>query len=260
MKKTALLFLPLLFLSCGSKTENASLSEKEASVSEPISAVATYDLHKDRINCTINAEQPGDTPWSLAVGEWLDECLGGCYDGDPRDMKALVDFYGKAKADTLRAAQDDPNPYVEMEFDATMEKAYETEQFVTYTLSTCIGLGGAHPLSTEEGATFRKSDGRRLDWSIVRRTMDMELNELIKTSLMDYVGAEDEEQMEQFMPDADIYALPLPKTPPYLLENGVAFIYQQYEIMGYAMGMPTDTIGYERMKPLLTQTAQKLLP
>lgn len=258
MKNITLLFLSLLLImACGSKTESGNA----VAPSSPTDIIL-YDLHQDRVNCVISAEPPGDRPWSLAVGEWLDERLGGCYDGDPRDMKSLVHFYGEAKADSLRAALEDPNPGVEVEFEATMTKAYETDRFITYTLCTYIGLGGAHPLTTEEGATFRKSDGRRLDWNIVRCNMSVELNDVIKGSLMDYTGMKDDEELEQLMSMAgvDIYNLPLPKNPPYLLENGVAFIYQQYEIMSYAMGMPADTIAYDRMRPLLTRTAQKLIP
>jgi hypothetical protein len=253
MKKMTLLFLPLLLLACGSKTEKAD------AVGQSSTDIALYDLHENGVNCVISAEQPGDTPWSLAVGEWLDERLGGCYDGNPRDMKALVEFYGQVSTDSLKSLLEDPNPDVELEFEATMTKEYETESFVTYTLSSYIGLGGAHPLSLEEGATFRKSDGRRLDWNIIRNDMRIELDELIKSFLMDYVEVANEEDLEPYLPGTDIYAIPLPQSPPYLLENGVAFIYQQYEIMGYAMGMPADTIAYERMMPLLTRNVQKLI-
>jgi hypothetical protein len=170
-----------------------------------------------------------------------------------------VQFYGLIKSDSLRSLLDYPNPDVELEYEAIMKKEYETESFVTYTLSSYIGLGGAHPLNIEEGATFRKSDGRRLDWNIFRITKRMELDEMIRSSLMDYLDVTNEEDMEPYLPGTDIYAIPLPHTPPYLLENGVAFIYQQYEIMSYAMGMPADTITYERMMPLLTCNAQKLI-
>lgn len=253
MKKMNLIFLSFLLLACGSKTEDAGQIDSSSS------DLAIYDFHQDHVNCLISSEQPGDTPWTLALGEWLDECLGGCYDGDPRDMKALVAFYGEAKTDSLRTALDDPDADVELEFEAIVERVYETDRFVTYSLSTYIGLGGAHPLSMEEGVTFRKSDGRRLDWSIVRNSMRGELNELIKSSLMDYLGVANEEELETYMARTDIYDIPLPQTPPYLLENGVAFIYQPYELMAYAMGMPADTIGYERMMPLLTSNVQRLI-
>lgn len=273
MKNTTLLLLSLLLLACGNKTGNGSATTPDASAqgstttpgtsaqgSASADGAITFDLHQDHINCTISAEPTGDTPWSPAVGEWLDERLGGCFDGDPRDLAALVDFYGKAKADTLRAAQKDALPDAELGFDAVMTKAYETDHIVTYTLSSFISLGGAHPLTLEEGATFRKSDGRRLDWNIVRKAMDMELNSLLRKSLMDYFGVASEEDLEPYLSGTDIYDIPLPHTPPYLLENGLAFIYQQYELTGYAMGMPADTIGYERIKPLLNHSIQRLIP
>ena len=44
------------------------------------------------------------------------------------------------------------------------------------------------------------------------------------------------------------------------MENGVGFIYQQYEIAAYAMGMPNDTIPYERIKPFMTEWSKRLIP
>lgn len=45
-----------------------------------------------------------------------------------------------------------------------------------------------------------------------------------------------------------------------MTEEGFAFIYQQYEIAAYAMGMPTDIISYQQVKPYLTEWAKELLP
>ena len=254
MVKALLSATLFLLLACGSR-DSISLPQEEDCEVE----VSTFNLHEDGINVAISVEQPGEEPWRAAVGEWLDERLGGNFPGDMRNTQALVDFYGRAKADSLRAAIDNPNQEIELEYEATMTKVYETDRFVTYSLSTFIGLGGAHPASGEEGATFRKSDGRRLGWDIVRESMSMELNEIIKTSLMDYLGLTSDEELEQLLGGVNIYASPLPHTPPYLLENGVAFIYQQYELLAYAYGMPADTISYERFTPLLTQNIRTLV-
>jgi hypothetical protein len=258
MKTIAYLILPLLFMACVNKaTENTPTEPQQA----------TFELHEDRVNCVITAAVPdvqGDlqstTLVRQAVGEWFDEALGGCYDGDPCDMQALVDFYGKAKTDSLKAALEDPNPYVEVEFEATMTKAFETDRIVTYTLEKYVGLGGAHPVSFSEGATFRKTDGRRLGWDIVKRDKTVELNEILKNSLMQYVGTDNEEELTTLTFIENIYGIPLTNTPPFFLDNGLVFVYQQYEIAAYAMGMPTDTIPYKEIKPLLTHTAQQLIP
>lgn len=247
-------FLACLLTACGTKGGQSSA----ASVGNADSVA--YLVEDDRIICHINAEKPA-ADVAMAVGEWLDEALGGYYTGDARDMDALVNFYGNALADTLRArAAEVYDPATLMEFEAVMTKAYETDLFVTYTLSTFYGLGGAHPSTAEKGATFRKSDGRRLGWDIVRNYMRYQFNEVLKQKLMDYFGVDNDKDLEDMMFDMSVYNLDLPETPPYFLENGIAFIYQQYEIAAYAMGMPSDTIPYDQMAPLLTEWAKRLIP
>ena len=253
-----LLCLSALLWACGNKTAPAGDDFSLTATDTPTRTVK-YELHEDGVNSVVTAEAPGDCPWSRAVGEWLDEALGGYYDGDPRDMQALVDTYGKAWADTLRAAVEEFEPEMEVEYEATATKTYETDRIVTYTLEKYIGLGGAHPVSFSEGATFRKSDGRRLGWDIFRRAMSWELNEMIKKSLMAYFGTEDEEELTNLTEIENIYSIPLPKTPPFVLDNGLVFIYQQYEIAAYAYGMPNDTIAFGQIMPMLTHSTQQLI-
>jgi hypothetical protein len=212
------------------------------------------------MECKVYAQQPEER-LRLAVGEWLDEQLGGYYRGDATDLRALVDFYGKSITDTLRNELTDLPEGVIVEYDARMEKVFETDKVVTYTLQTFINLGGAHPSSGEQGVTFRKSDGRRLTWDIVRHRFEYDFNEVLKESLKAYFNAKTDKDLEQMLFDGNnIYGLPLPKTPPFFMENGVGFIYQQYEIAAYAMGMPGDTIPYERIKPFMTEWAKRLIP
>lgn len=216
-----------------------------------------FNFEDDQIVCNIKADVPSPE-LALAVGEWLDEQLGGCYDGDARDMQALIDFYGHAWSDTLRNAAEEVLGMI-TEFDATMEKDYETDRFVTYTLNTCLGLGGAHPTSSVIGVTFRKSDGRRLDWDIVRNYFGYRIKEIIKDKLTDYFEVGTDEELEECLFEIPAYNIPLPQTPPFFTENGVSFIYQQYEISAYAYGMPNDVIPYDTIHPLLTGQAKRLI-
>ncbi len=219
-----------------------------------------YSINEANMECKVYAQQPEER-LRLAVGEWLDEQLGGYYRGDATDLRALVDFYGKSITDTLRSELTDLPEGVIVEYDARMEKVFETDKVVTYTLQTFINLGGAHPSSGEQGVTFRKSDGRRLTWDIVRHRFEYDFNEVLKESLKAYFNAKTDKDLEQMLFDGNnIYGLPLPKTPPFFMENGVGFIYQQYEIAAYAMGMPGDTIPYERIKPFMTEWAKRLIP
>lgn len=239
--------LPVLALSlvCGcSSSDDASM--------------VNYLVDNDSISCQISAPVP-ESSLKQPFGEWLDELLGGYYTGDAGDLEALVEFYGNAYADTLRARFDDI-PGTPKEYEATVEKAYETDDFVTYTLSTYFGIGGAHPTSGEYGVTFRKSDGRRITWDIIRNDQLVAFNDLLREELEGYFDVKNSSQLEKLLATDRVFDLPLPKTPPYFTEDGVAFVYQQYEIAAYAFGMPGNTIPYDRIEPLLTEWAKKILP
>lgn len=221
----------------------------------PDGSTAVFDYEDDAASCHIEAAMP-DSALGLAVGEWMDEQLGGYFTGDASDMQAVVDFYGNAFCDTLRQALREGAPSVE--FAAEMVKACEASRFVSYSLATSLMLGGAHPASLEGGATFRKSDGRRLSWDIIRQDRRDAFNDLLVSMLCGYFGVKDETELEGMLMSENVYGLPLPATPPCFLQNGIAIVYQQYEIAGYAAGMPCDTIPYERMRPLMTEWAKRL--
>ena len=52
--------------------------------------------------------------------------------------------------------------------------------------------------------------------------------------------------------------IPLPAAAPYLSPDGVVFVYGQYEIGAYAIGMPTFTVPYDKIEKYLTPEARRL--
>jgi hypothetical protein len=213
-----------------------------------------------QMSCSIVALMPGDDV-RQAVGEWLNAQLGNTYTGDMTDMQALVDFYGKSHIDSLRRVYEDGVPdYAELCYDASVEHVFETDKVVTYRLTITLDLGGAHPTTTELGATFSKDDGKQLTWDIVRSDSQSRLHDIVRGMLMDYFNAKsDSELMEYLQGVDDVASLPLPATPPFMTDEGFTLIYQQYEIAAYAAGMPSGVIPYERFKPCLTEYAQELI-
>lgn len=258
MKKLMILFcVPLLMVACGKAPAERASEGNEVVAGYEAGQTVRFEFDEERLGCHIVAETP-EAPLREAVGEWLCEVLGGYYEGDVSDLQQAVDFYGHAMTDTLRKELADIRPEAEVAFEATMEKAYETDAFVTYTYSTYYNLGGAHPTSSEEGATFRKSDGRRLTWDVIRRDRQYQFSQLLIAHLKDYFDMADNELM-QALGEQAYFNPPLPRTPPMFFENGMVFVYQQYEIASYAMGMPGDTIGYDRIAPMLTTWARRLV-
>lgn len=217
-----------------------------------------YSQDDGRIHCTIYAEQP-EQALKQAVGEWMDEQLGGYYTGAMTDLQTMVDFYGQAWVDTLKAATTDVRAEALVAYEARIQKAYETDKIVTYTMHIYQSLGGAHPLTSDLGATFRKSDGKRLTWDIMRHDLDYYFGEIQRNMLRTYFETDNDEQLEQYL-GYSIWQVPHPQTPPIFLENGIVLIYQQYEVAGYAAGMPGDTIPYDIMKPYMTEQAKLLIP
>ena len=53
--------------------------------------------------------------------------------------------------------------------------------------------------------------------------------------------------------------IPFPAWTPFPAENGLGFLYQQYEIAPYSAGMPGFTIPYDDILPFLTAEAKALL-
>jgi hypothetical protein len=79
--------------------------------------------------------------------------------------------------------------------------------------------------------------------------------------LKDYFNVKSDGGLMDCLQGVDnVATIPLPTTPPYMTIEGFTFIYQQYEIVAYAAGMPSDVIPYEQMKPCLTEYAQELIP
>ena len=222
---------------------------------------AFFSAEEEQLTCSIAVPIP-EPDVRKAVGEWLDEYLSGSYRGDKDDIQALVDYYGKQHTDTLRSMRAEGVPdFAELCYDVDTEKLFETDKIVTYQLTITINFGGAHPLTQVMGASFSKDDGRRLKWDILRSGQESKLQSMISEKLMDYFNVKTQAELMEYLQGVDDIAhLPLPVTPLYMTNDGFVFIYQQYEIAAYAMGMPTETISYRQIKPYLTDWAKELVP
>ena len=64
---------------------------------------------------------------------------------------------------------------------------------------------------------------------------------------------------DEILIEADVNNLPLPKSLPFLAENGVGFMYGQYEISSYANGQPAFVIPYQMIMPYLNNETKELI-
>ena len=208
-----------------------------------------------------------------AIREYISESLGisyagelennmqGSYDGDLSNGQKMIDYYFDLKYKEFKKAHDlmaenmtgDVPTFAS---ETEIHFLYETDQFVTYEMKKYEDMGGAHGGTFISGMTFRKSDGRRVEWDLFTKSMQ----DVIKKGLKKYFEVNTDEELENSLSLENTYLLPLPATPPVFTKEGVLFTYQQYEIAAYAAGLPSFIVPYDEAKSLMNTTGKNLLP
>lgn len=237
------------------------------------------------------------TPLADSIRSWMNGELKTCcypqmgdfgvsevepYTGDLRDGEALVRHYGSQGTAIMGKimADGDEDGWIPMGYgnDYHASVLAQTENYLTYTTGYSIYTGGAHGLYMCEQITFDRADGRRLGWELVD-TLEAraELMKCLREGIEEYFNTDVDEDYSNpdentvkvtlrdvlfaadFNPElSDDELLSLPGTQPALTPEGVSFIYQQYEIVAYAYGLPSCTIPYEKAKAFLTPVGKKL--
>ena len=208
-----------------------------------------------------------------AIREYISESLGisyagelennmqGSYDGDLSNGQKMIDYYFDLKYKEFKKAHDlmaenmtgDVPTFAS---ETEIHFLYETDKFVTYEMKKYEDMGGAHGGTFISGMTFRKSDGRRVEWDLFTKSMQ----DVIKKGLKKYFEVNTDEELENSLSLENTYMLPLPATPPVFTKEGVMFTYQQYEIAAYAAGLPSFIVPYNEAKSLMNTTGKNLLP
>jgi len=208
-----------------------------------------------------------------AIREYISESLGisyagelennmqGSYDGDLSNGQKMIDYYFDLKYKEFKKAHDlmaenmtgDVPTFAS---ETEIHFLYETDKFVTYEMKKYEDMGGAHGGTFISGMTFRKSDGRRVEWDLFTKSKQ----DVIKKGLKKYFEVNTDEELENSLSLENTYLLPLPATPPVFTKEGVLFTYQQYEIAAYAAGLPSFIVPYDEAKSLMNTTGKNLLP
>lgn len=236
-----------------------------------------YAFADSMLHCNIVADVPqGDD--SLAVGvrvyvnaqldslssvHAFDASRSAGYSGDLTDGQALVDFYGKLNVDSMRAMQspDGGAPEFQCSYDVAIRLAAQNERYVTYSVDQYVYGGGAHGSAVSYCVNILKSSGRVLGATVDAAQLDA-IQPLLLHGVTTYINAQgqkvtEDEALKLLFIDKGI--IPLPVHAPYLAADGLHFVYQQYEIGPYAMGMVSFTLPYDKVKPYMTAEALQLL-
>lgn len=184
----------------------------------------------------------------------LDSLIEATVNAKPAIPDFINDNAGKTlKSDSIevaeryRMSQEEGIYEAPQERELSITKSYEDSLYVTLLFKGYIYLGGAHGSTMIQGATFSKKDGHRMDWELTSGYTKEELNDSIKAGVKAYFEVKTDQELYENLQIGAMEEewdgnMPLPATPPYLSENGIEIIYQQYEIACYAAGMPCCTL------------------
>lgn len=180
--------------------------------------------------------------------EWINEQLGGTYEGDLKDNAAMFEHY----ASQLGGIDEDGiGEYVT----TALTKAYEDDYVVTYKDDSYWYGGGVHGMGTVSGRTFRKSDGKIFNNSYIY--FDKLRSHAIRGLKKYFDVSTDDELMGQLQIEGStVNMLPPPTIDPWIMGDGVHFMYAPYEIAPYSWGSPTFTVSIDNIKPAVNATAK----
>lgn len=253
-----------LGLMSGCKKSSLAKSNQEDTIAVTAdSVVVNNNLGKFKYAVQV----PIGQPLRHIVIEWIAEQLGGYYQGSNDSIATILQIATdsavvKAKENAKEFAKyskEGVPPSSSSYYD--FQKLADGHNYATWIYYGYDYLtGSAHGISPIYGQTFRKNDGRRIGWEVVRNIDSDGFQKLLRNGLKDYLNVEtDKELNDALMSEDYYYILPLPKCPPLFTKEGIEFIYNEYEIMSYAQGHPNFIISYDKLRPYLKATALKLL-
>lgn len=179
---------------------------------------------------------------------WISGLLSENYDGDSQDVKAMVEF---DRDEFLSPETGSPQSFIQNH----IKMVEDNDRYVTYYCKSWLYMGGAHGTSYEEGATFSKNTGERFTFKMFKNP-DL-LGEMIKVALQkqyfEPLLTGTDMTFEEVVYSEVAESFPLPTAEPWIQNDSVFFVYENYEIAAYALGLPQCGIPYEKLKTDLTE-------
>lgn len=181
------------------------------------------------------------------------------YKGSISDGKALTDFHADSLLADLQKAYkawtaDTGTGDTYLMNRSSIRLASQNDSIVALESDCYTFEGGAHGSYWLEGATFRKSDGSRIEVRLDPLKVD-DMQALLRDGFEKYLKDSGSETTVDDIIKGGLFLadglIPLPSTEPYLTADGVKFVYQQYEIGPYALGTPTFIIPLDKLKGFL---------
>lgn len=241
-------------------------------------SIAFCEQKDSTLKCSVVVDYPsGDDSLSVGVRRYVagelarlflptmqeEDEPAAVFKGAKEDGKALVDFYGKLNFGYLKAqyAELKELGIAGLSYDLSIRKTYETDRYLTYETSCYVFLGGAHGSALCRPVNIVKATGKVLA-ATVDTLKQKALQPILRRGVKEYISKAENRKIKdsdlQNMLFVEHGIIPLPTTVPVLTPEGLRFVYQQYEIGPYALGMVEFTVPYTDVKSCLTHEAAEL--
>lgn len=273
----------MAFVGCTSRAAKSGTAAAEQDSVQQTAAFATDSIafceQKDStLKCSVVVDYPsGDDSLSVGVRRYVagelarlflptmqeEDEPAAVFKGTKEDGKALVDFYGKLNFGYLKSQYAELKDFgiAGLSYDLSIRKTYETDRYLTYETSCYVFLGGAHGSAVCRPVNIVKATGKVLA-ATVDTLKQKALQPILRRGVKEYISKAENRKIKdrdlQNMLFVEHGIIPLPATVPVLTPEGLRFVYQQYEIGPYALGMVEFTVPYADVKSCLTKEAAEL--
>ena len=269
-KTTKLMLLMLAAIMTASCSNKSAKTVADEELEELTFKNYKFNRTEGMSTVTIEMEYPvsGEPAVVKGIINYLVEATGCDDDAEvKKNGQSIVDNAGEQRMHYLSSLAEEfkDDEYVsELYINETLKKEYENENFVTITDEQEDYTGGVHGMYYNGGRTISKKNGRYFTEDMIMCD-EPGFKELLKYGLKTYfcefTGSNhlSDEELQQELQGSSVDDLPMPACQPFLLKDGVKFIYQPYEISYYAAGAPNFTLSYDDIKPFLTSKGKKFI-
>lgn len=190
------------------------------------------------------------------------------YKGDPTEGKKMVDYYGNGIIRYLKSSQEEQMSYMDEPTEKpslcdeiSIRKGAETGKYLTYDFTEYCDLGGAHGSFKSYSINIDKRTSKLITRAIDTRKMKS-MQSILRKGVMQYLKECDEsvnnDNLNSYL-TLDGNTIPLPEHSPWVENDSISFVYQQYEIAPYAMGLISFKLPIKEVAPFLTKEMKAML-
>ncbi len=222
-----------------------------------VSDSSGYEVGKGRAYAAINIAEPSGLSelCKKNYAMWVSAVLQVDPTDDKNAIQSLATAFAQKEALRNQAYFIDNQNELEERYvreiftRVSIRKLYEDKDYITFMKEDTIVRGEVHKAHLAVGFTFNKADfalAELLDQDDVksyRKKITAQLEKSMgKThqQLLDYLFLGDDCKKEGMVP--------LPANGPFLQDDSLVFLYQEYEIAPYKAGMPCVKLQFKRPK------------